>query len=174
MRLWTDHVGFSGMPLASVSTRVLESRVMNLFFNPCKSHLSDWQHLRSDIEEGAWVFWQLASSATCAPPSDMSAKNPTTRAVNTLHSFLLPKPPPSLDTRAGNLYQVLSQHLGDGIGLKVHQTQRASQDHIGKLQGRAWTWREGMGRHGVYCFGKVSFCLCHGFCLASILWLLAY
>ena len=28
-----------------------------------------------------------------------------------------------------------------------------------------------MERHGVYCFGKVSFCLCRGFRLARILWL---
>ena len=53
MRLWTDQVGFSGMPLASVLTRVLVSRVMNLLFNPCKSRPSDRQHLQSDIEEGA-------------------------------------------------------------------------------------------------------------------------
>ena len=56
MRLWTDQVGFSGMPLASVSTRVLESRVINLLFNPCKSRPSDREHLRSDIEEGAGAW----------------------------------------------------------------------------------------------------------------------
>lgn len=61
------------------------------------------------------------SPSTCAHPP-MSAKNPTTRAVNALRSFLPPKPPPSLDTRAGNLYQVLSRHPNDGVGLKVHQT----------------------------------------------------
>lgn len=50
-----------------------------------------------------------------------------TRAVRALQSFLPEKTPPSLDTRAGNLYQVLSRHPNDGIGLKVHQTRWAEK-----------------------------------------------
>lgn len=54
--------------------------------------------------------------------SAMSARNPTVKAANALRSFLPQKPPPTLDTRAGNLYQVLSRYPQDGVGLKVHQT----------------------------------------------------
>lgn len=51
-----------------------------------------------------------------------SANKAITKAVRVLNSFLPTTPSPSLDTRAANLYQVLSRHPHDGVGMKVHQT----------------------------------------------------
>ncbi|KIM83821.1 hypothetical protein PILCRDRAFT_414825 [Piloderma croceum F 1598] len=44
------------------------------------------------------------------------------KALRVLDSFLPQLPPPSLDTRTGNLYQVLSRYPQDGVGIRVSQT----------------------------------------------------
>ena len=54
----------------------------------------------------------------------------TSKALRLLESFLPEQTPPSLDTRSGNLYQVLSRHPRDGVGMTVSQT-RWGQKGIG-------------------------------------------
>lgn len=45
-----------------------------------------------------------------------------TKAVRAIQSILPQKLPPTLDTRAANLYKVLGRHPNDGVGLRVSQT----------------------------------------------------
>jgi hypothetical protein len=51
-----------------------------------------------------------------------SSQQIASKALRVLRSFLPTPTPPSLDTRAANLYRVLSRYPRDGVGMRVSQT----------------------------------------------------
>ena len=95
-------------------------------------------------------------SATLAPSlkaeaDNFAANTMTTSVASALQKLLPSSLPPSLSSRPGNLYQVLSRYSKDGVGQRVHQVRWGSKGiedcywevtrtrlKLGGKHGKAW------------------------------------